>query len=111
MQKRDCRMNGRIVLALGEATGHCHEVVVADTGLPPDMEQAQFFEINGVRELVVLAPCVLRHQEHAPIALDPVKSVQVRQGDVLLTPTSPGVWRVKQQREWAGPEQWRAVAD
>lgn len=111
MMTRDCRTDGKVILAFGEATGHCHEVVIAESGLPPTMEQAQFFEVDGQRELIVLEPCVLRHQEHAPITLDPAKQIQVRQGDVLLSPLGPGVWRVTQQQEWAGPEQWRAVAD
>ena len=109
--KQDKRDNGRIVLGYGEVTGHCHEVVVAETGAPPDMAQAQYFEVDGVRELVILAPCILRHNEHAPIALSPDRQEQYRQGDVLLVPTGPGTWRVTQQHEWVGPEQWRVVAD
>lgn len=109
--KRDVREQGRIILAHGEVTGHCHEVVVEATGLPPDMAEAQFFEVSGQRELIVLVPCVLRHQEHAPIALSPDRQEQVRQGDVLLNPTGPGTWTVIRQREWAGPEAWRQVAD
>ncbi len=110
--KKDVREKGRIILAHGEVTGHCHEVVTSDTELPPDMAVAQFFEDeNGTRTLIVLGPCVLRHQEHAPIALSPSKQEQVRQGDVLLNPTGPGTWTVIRQREWDGPEQWRQVAD
>lgn len=109
--RQDAREQGRIVLAHGEVTGHCHEVVTADTGLPPSVEAAQFFEVDGVRTLIVLEPCVLRHQEHAPIALAPDRPEQVRQGDVLLQPTGPGTWTVVRQQEWAGPEAWRVVAD
>ena len=36
---------------------------------------------------------------------------EVRQGDVLLLPTGPGTWRVVRQREWAGQDAWRQVAD
>lgn len=110
-QQRDLRDQGRIILAYGEVTNHVHEVVLAETGLPPTLAQAQFFELDGQRELVVLAPCVLRHDEHAPIALSPDRQEQVRQGDVLLQPTGPGTWRVVQQQEWSGPDAWRAVAD
>lgn len=110
MQK-DLREQGRIILAHGEVTGHCHEVVAAtQTGV--DVPPAQYFEEpNGRRVLLVLEPCLLRHQEHAPIALDPTRQVQARQGDVLLTPTGPGCWTVTRQREWDGPEAWRQVAD
>lgn len=109
--KKDMRDQGRIILAYGEVTGHCHEVVLAETGLPPSMDEAQFFEVDGRRELIVLAPCILRHEEHAPIALSPDRPEQYRQGDVLLQPTGPGTWQVIQQQEWTGPEAWRQVAD
>lgn len=105
--RRDCRTNGRVILAFGEVTGHCHEVLTEAGAIP----QAQFFEVDGVRTLIVLEPCALVHQEHGRIALDPQRPEQVRQGDVLLQPTGPGTWTVIQQREWAGPDQWRAVAD
>ncbi len=115
MDRQNRRTDGRIVLAWGESTGHCHEVVTAETGLPPGMEVAQYFEVDGVRELVVLVPCVLRHDEHAPIALDPTRAYHLwevlRQGDVCLAPTAPGIWRVLQQAEWVGPDRWRQVAD
>lgn len=128
--KKDIRENGRIILAWGEVTNHHHEVVIAETGLPPTLAQAQFFELDGVRELIVLEPCVLRHQEHGRIMLDPAEAArgaeliakgllapgeqipgQYRQGDVMLHPTGLGTWRQIQQREWSGPEQWRQVAD
>lgn len=110
--KRDAREQGRIILAHGEVTGHCHEVVTDETGLPPGMEAAQFFEEpDGTRTLIVLAPCSLRHQEHAPIALSPESTEMWRQGDVLGIPQSPGCWTVRRQQEWGGPEQWRTVAD
>ena len=111
MTKRDVREAGRIILAHGEVTGHCHEVICVATDAPPTMAQAQFFEVDGVRELIGLEPCVLRHQEHAPIALFPDQPIQVRQGDVLLQPTGPGTWRCVRQSEWAGPDEWRQVAD
>lgn len=110
MTRNDCREQGRIVLAHGEVTGHCHEVLT-EAGVVPTVAQAQFFEVDGQRELIVLEPCILRHQEHAPLALSPDRQEQIRQGDVLLHPTGPGTWRVIQQQEWTGPEAWRAVAD
>jgi hypothetical protein len=110
-QKIDARESGRIILAHGEVTGHAHEVLT-ETLTAPTFEQAQFFEgPDGTRELIVLTPCVLVHQEHGRIALDPATPIQVRQGDVLLCPTGPGTWTVKRQQEWAGPDQWRQVAD
>ena len=110
MPRARLRESGRIILAHGEVTGHCHEVVT-DTGLPPDMEMAQYFEEpNGRRTLMVLAPCLLRHQEHAPIPLDPDHPIQARQGDVLLIPTGKGTWDVRRQAEET-PDGWFQVAD
>lgn len=110
--KPTLREQGRIILAHGEHTGHCHEVVLADTGLPPGIESAQFFEEpDGTRILMVLEPCALVHQEHGRLELRPDCPVQLRQGDVLLNPTGPGTWQVIRQREWSGPDAWRQVAD
>jgi hypothetical protein len=111
MTHTDARESGRIILAHGEVTGHAHEVRTAGDLAIPTLAQAQFFEVDGVRELIVIEPCVLVHEEHGRIALDPQTPVQVRQGDVLLHPTGPGTWRVLRQQEWAGPEAWRQVAD
>lgn len=108
--RHDIREHGRIILAFGEVTGHCHEILTAEADVPT-LDQAQFYELDGVRELLILAPCLLRHEEHAPIALFPNRQEQYRQGDVLLCPTGPGTWRVTTQREWAGPDEWRAVLD
>lgn len=106
---KDLREHGRVILARGEVTGHHHEVLAADGVTLPE---AQFFEEpDGTRMLLILGDCVLTHQEHGPIALSPTRQEQVRQGDVLLQPCGPGAWRVTQQREWDGPEAWRAVAD
>lgn len=109
--KQNAREHNRIILAHGEVTGHCHEVLT-ETLTVPTFAQAQFFTgPDGTRELIALEPCVLVHEEHGRITLDPSSPQQVRQGDVLLHPTGPGTWRVIQQREWAGPESWRQVAD
>ena len=109
MTQQTARENGRIILAHGEVTGHLHEVLTVSEEVPT-FDQAQFFDGPDGRELVVLTPCELRHQEHAPIALDPGSQEQYRQGDVLLHPTGPGTWRVirQQEREADG---WRQVAD
>lgn len=126
--KRDIREAGRIILAHGEVTGHNHEILLAETETVPTLEQAQFFELDGRRELVTLAQCVLRHQEHGAIALDPVAAQrgaellargetaipipgQYRQGDVLLHPIGYGAWLCIGQREQYQPDAWRQVAD
>ncbi len=103
---------GRIILAHGEVTGHAHEVLTVDTDTASDLPAAEFFEEPGTgrRVLFLIRPCVLRHQEHDPIALDPAKPVQARQGDVLLTPLGRGAWEVTRQVEYS-PESIRQVAD
>ena len=111
-QAKDARTNGRIILALGESSGHCHEVVDAIATCEDDqIPAADFFEEpDGRRVLLVNRCCLLRHDEHDPIALDPANPQQVRQGDVLLDPLAPGAWVVKRQREYS-PEAVRQVAD
>lgn len=119
---KNLREHGRIILAHGEVTGHAHEVVALATMTPPSLEGAQFFEVDGVRELVVLEPCVLRHDEHEAFTLLPdgrarkgetevAYPATLRQGDVLLVPTSPGTWQHVQQGEQFTPEAWTRVED
>lgn len=105
----DLRERGRLILAHGEVTGHCHEVIAVDVGdaIPP----ADFFEEpSGRRVLLASRPCALRHDEHGLITLDPAKPTQVRQGDVFLNPIGDGAWEVIRQREYA-PDAIRQVAD
>ena len=105
----DLRERGRVTLAHGEVTGHHHTIYAdAETDLLPDVEY--FEEPDGRRVLLVNRPCVLRHQEHGPITLDPANPIQARQGDVLLTPIGIGAWEVRRQREYS-PEEIRNVAD
>ena len=124
----DLREQGRIILAHGAVTGHCHEVVAVDAGLETP---AQYFEEpDGRRVLLALGPCVLRHEEHGKITLDPLEAKrgaallrsgaytpsqrlpgQYRQGDVLLHPIGEGTWINMRQREGYSPESWRQVAD
>jgi hypothetical protein len=111
---KDLREQGRIILAHGEVTGHCHEVLEtehADT-IDSAIPAAQYFEEPGTgrRILLVVRPCVLRHDEHALVSLDPAKPVQARQGDVFLNPIGGGAWEVIRQREYH-PEEIRQVAD
>ena len=108
---KDARTQGRIILAEGEATGHCHEVLTPDAEAPPGMASAQFFEEpDGRRVLLVLEPCVLRHQEHGPLMLTPIDTQDYAQGDVYLQSLSPGCWHVRRQSEQV-PDGWRYVAD
>jgi hypothetical protein len=70
------RDQGRIILALGEATGHAHAIAAAD---------AELLEVaDGERYLRVDGPAALTHEEHGAIELE------------------PGLYRVIRQREY-GP--------
>lgn len=116
---RNLRENGKIILAHGEVTGHSHEVVVdleSQSGFP-DPELYQYFEDPSTKKrmLIALAPCVLRHQEHDPIYLDPNNPVEARQGDVYLRPVKgtefgAGLWEVRRQQEYT-PQRIVQVAD
>jgi hypothetical protein len=56
------RVQGLIILAQGEATGHAHAI---------DSTLADLFEArNGTLYLRTKGTCHLTHQEHAPIKLD-----------------------------------------
>jgi hypothetical protein len=77
------RVNGRLVLAEGEATGHAHAIAA---------RQAQLREVAGAVYLTLLTRAWLRHEEHDPIQLP------------------PGIYRVRRQREYT-PEGLRNVAD
>lgn len=70
------RDQGRVILTLGEATGHAHAIASAHAAL---LEVA-----NGERYLLVDGPAELTHEEHAAIGLE------------------PGLYRVVRQREY-GP--------
>ena len=76
----------RMVLALGEATGHAHVLTGERVALlcPPDDPGTLLLVIEGYGRLV--------HEEHGPIAL------------------SPGTYRVIRQREYF-PGAIRPVAD
>lgn len=76
-----------IVLAYGEATGHKHLVVTTK-----EQSRAKLWDAGAERFLQVLEKTALRHEEHAPVELD------------------PGIYRVVQQREY-GPEEIRNVSD
>ena len=86
---RDAR--GRLVLALGEATGHAHAVAAPDAELLGDPESV------GERFLRIVTAAHLTHEEHAAI------------------PLPPGLYRVVRQREYestqGGSAWYRQVAD
>lgn len=95
---KDVTPTDRIVLAYGEVTGHAHAVYPeiemkarASAKVKPTMP-ARMWDAGAERFLQVLTPTALKHEDHAPVALD------------------PGIYRVKRQREYS-PETIRTVAD
>lgn len=75
---------GRIILALGEATGHHHSVGIDDADWWKQGDGTQFLQVEE--------EAAVTHQEHATITLP------------------PGKYRVIRQREYS-PEAIRNVAD
>lgn len=59
------RKEGRIILALGEATGHHHEVEVMEP------ETVELYEHDGLTYVRVKKSSDLTHQEHGPHTLMP----------------------------------------
>ncbi len=70
------RDQGRIILALGEATGHAHAIAAADAELLEVTDSERYLRVDG--------PAALTHEEHGAIDLE------------------PGLYRVIRQREY-GP--------
>ncbi len=81
-----------VILAVGEATGHAHKVVWGGSVQDDDPAAQLFEEPDGQRYLIVEQACVLKHEEHGPIAIE------------------PGCYRVIIQREYE-PEGSRNVLD
>ncbi len=70
--KPQARDQGRIVLAYGEVTGHAHAIV--DAGAQLFEHQWEGPAISFPRReafLRLVKPAALRHEEHAPIVLEP----------------------------------------
>jgi hypothetical protein len=80
---------GRVILALGEVTGHAHAIRDAD---------ATLFELSGAeveqRFLEIAREVTIVHEEHDPITL------------------APGTYEVRRQREYVSPKRPpRRIAD
>lgn len=81
------RDQGRIVLALGEATGHAHAIADPLAALLETELQERFLHVLGEGGVL------LRHEEHAPVLLP------------------QGAYQVRRQREYVPSWDWRMVAD
>jgi hypothetical protein len=85
---KDVTPKGRIVLALGEVTGHAHAIAEGEA------REFSYADAAGVvrRFLDVVSEATVRHEEHRAI------------------PLLPGIYEIVQQREYS-PEEIRNVAD
>jgi hypothetical protein len=81
-------IEGGVVLALGEATGHAHRIRQRAGS------RVSLWEVAGQRYVQVEGePNGLSHEEHRTVVLD------------------PGVYRIIRQREYTGEDEVRYVAD
>lgn len=78
-------VSGPIILAHGEATGHAHTIKSRSANLFETPDRDRFLK-------VIDRPATLRHQEHEAITVP------------------PGMYRVRQQREYS-PKEIRRVQD
>lgn len=67
----------RVVLAEGEATGHCHAIDFTGRKMKVFTDGEQMY-------LRVLQPVVLTHQEHAPATIEPGDYIVRRQTEVWM---------------------------
>ena len=86
---KPCKVDGDVILAYGEVTGHAHRL---EAGTVKPLAKGGVWEPTAERFIQALEGAVLKHEEHAPIAIP------------------PGKYRVIQQREYS-PEEIRNVAD
>jgi hypothetical protein len=78
------REGGRVVLALGEATGHAHVIRSVGTALLKREDQ---------RYIRASAPAILDHEEHAAIEIPPGNYRVVIQREYVQAPVGPASWR------------------
>lgn len=72
---------GKVVLALGEATGHHHRIEFDMTAFDPEIARLYRDPLTGAQVLDVLAAggATLLHEEHDPIQLPPGRYQQLAQ--------------------------------
>lgn len=74
---KSVRCKRRIVLAEGEATGHCHSIDYSPKQMEVFVDGQQLY-------LKVNEPTVLKHQEHAAATITPGNYIVLRQTEVWL---------------------------
>ena len=81
-------LQGPVILAYGEVTGHMHQIVLDES----QREKVRYWDAGAERFLQVIETVALTHEEHGPITL------------------APGIYRQGFQVEERG-EEVRRVAD
>ncbi len=80
--------DGRVVLAYGEVSGHAHAL---------DADRVRYFREDGTGQAFLYVPGAnpvdLKHEEHAPLSVE------------------PGTYRIVRQREFMPSETPRLIAD
>lgn len=74
---KPAKTKNRVILAHGEATGHCHAIDYRSKQMKVYADGEQLY-------LRVLTPVVLQHQEHAPATIEPGDYIVRRQVEVWL---------------------------
>lgn len=74
---KQVRQKSRVVLAEGEASGHCHAINFSP-------KKMKVFTDGELMYLRVMQPVVLHHQEHSAANIEPGDYVVKRQVEVFL---------------------------
>jgi hypothetical protein len=74
-QAQEMSIPERLVLAEGEATGHAHAIQATP-------RQLEAYRDRSLLYLEVKEPVTLRHEEHAPLRVEPGTYVVVRQREI-----------------------------
>jgi len=62
------RLDGPVILAYGEVTGHMHQIALPDE---QHTKKVCYWDAGAERFLQVLETVALTHEEHGPITLEP----------------------------------------
>lgn len=68
------KLNSKVIIGLGEATGHKHQIKDNATFYAPSQKDVEFFAINGGDDIPIFIEILnkteLLHEEHDKIILD-----------------------------------------
>ncbi len=76
--KKQTPVNGRIILALGEATGHHHSITVSQRDPADWWKEDDAADMGGDQFVTSHKSVTVEHEEHGAVALPPNKTIRVR---------------------------------